>query len=116
MQSYAFRIQKADHVGDLHVHVYFNQRKSRRLLGRYRVPTLEPIFPKEPELNQTEIGALRGWLAQPEQLRRLTGCLKSSVFDMHRVAGLMREMGDVVEGGGETYMAVRIPVSRRIGQ
>ena len=36
MPSYSYHIHKADHVGDLHVHVYYNEGQSRKLLGRYR--------------------------------------------------------------------------------
>jgi hypothetical protein len=96
------------------VHVYYNEGRSRRLLGRYRIPTLEPVFPTEPELNNAEIRALRGWLSHPEQVRKLQDCLQSTVFDLHRVAQLVPDMADVVTDDGDTYIAVRIPVSRRI--
>lgn len=55
--------------------VYFNKGRSRRLLGRYRLPKLEPVFPSERELNQTKIRALREWLAKPE-LQKLETCLR----------------------------------------
>lgn len=66
--------------------------------------------------SSSEITALRQWLAQPEQIRKLQDCLQSTVFDMGRVAGLVPEYGDVVEHDGETYITVRIPVSRRLGE
>lgn len=66
--SYSFHIRKGDHVGDLHVHVYFNKDKSRRLLGKYRLPSLEPLPGSIRELNNAEIELLGGWLAQEPQL------------------------------------------------
>lgn len=116
MPSYSYHIQKADHVGDLHVHVYFNEGRSRKLLGRYRIPSLDPVFPnKEPELNESELKALGQWLAKPDQIRKLQDCLESTVFDIGRVAALVPALGNVVSEQGETYINVRIPVSRRLG-
>lgn len=47
MPSYSFHIRKSDHYSqnrkELHVHVYFNEGHSRKLIGRYRLPTLEPL-------------------------------------------------------------------------
>lgn len=115
MRSYSYHIQKADHVGDLHVHIYFNEGRSRKLLGHYRIPTLEPVFPqKERELNESEMNALRQWLAQPGQVKKLQDCLESTVFDIGRVASLVPAFGNIVTEAGETYINVRIPVSRRL--
>jgi len=71
MASYSFHIRKADYPDqdgnfDLHVHVYKNDYRNRTLLGRYRLPTLEHVFPGEPELKQREIHELAGWLIKPE--------------------------------------------------
>jgi hypothetical protein len=117
--SYSFRIRKADHVeadgqAELHVHVSYNQGQSRRLLGRYRLPTLSPVFPKEPELNQTEMRLLRDWLAQPDQVRKLENCLRDSVFNLHQMGDLAARLGQVVSQEGETFITVRIPVGRRL--
>ncbi len=115
MPSYAYHIHKADHVGDLHVHVYYNEGQSRKLLGRYRIPTLEPVFPhRERELNNSELEALRNWLAQPNQVRKLQSCLESTVFDMARVASMVPQFSNILEEEGEVYINIRIPVSRRI--
>ena len=120
MPSYSFYIRKADHPNpdgttDLHVHVYFNQGHSRRLIGRYRLPSLTPVFLNEPELSGTEIQVLRRWLAQPEQLRKLNSCLRDTVFDIHRLARAIPEFGEVMtDQDGDTYINIRIPVSRRI--
>ena len=116
MPSYSYHIHKADHVGDLHVHVYYNEGQSRKLLGRYRIPTLEPVFPHNaPELNNSELDALRYWLSQPSQVKKLQSCLESTVFDMARVAQMAPQFAQVGEDGGEVYINIRIPVSRRIG-
>jgi hypothetical protein len=122
MPTYHYHIRKADHInatggGDLHVHVYYDQGQSRRLIGRYRIPTLEPVFAnKERELNQSEMRALRQWLAQPEQVKKLQDCLESTVFDLGKVASLVPEFGEVRVESGETYINIRIPVSRRLGE
>jgi hypothetical protein len=119
-RSYSFQIRKADHVTpkippDLHVHVYYNEGRSRKLLGRYRLPTLEPVFSSEPELTHSEITVLREWLAAPEQLRKLKSCLDDTLFDTHKIARLVPQFSEVIAAGGETYINIRVPISRRIG-
>jgi hypothetical protein len=120
MPSYSYHIRKADHIlpdgrADLHVHVYFNEGHSRRLLGRYRIPTLEPVFGRERELNSAEIRALKEWLSQPEQIRKLQNALEDTLFDMNKIARLAPGYSDIVEDDeGETYINIRIPVSRRL--
>ena len=120
MPSYSYHIRKADHItadgkADLHVHVYFNEGHSRKLLGRYRIPSLEPIFPREPELNQSEIRALKEWLSQREQMRKLQDALEDTLFDMDKIARLVPAFSNIIEDeDGDTYINVRIPVSRRL--
>lgn len=121
MPSYSFHFRKADHIrpdgtADLHVHVYFNEGHSRRPLGRYRIPTLEPVFQGERELDNTEIRALKEWLSQPEQLRKLNTALADTLFDMDKVARLVPTFATVVKDDvdGDTYLNVRIPVTRRL--
>lgn len=120
MDSLSFQIRKADHPNpnstyDLHVHVYMNAyRRGRRLLGRYRLPTLEPVFPRERELTSIEIEELAGWLRQPAQIRKLQNCLDDTVFDMHKVAKISPRFGQIIPEGGETYINIRIPISKRI--
>jgi len=121
MPAYHFQIRKADHQNldgtwDLHVHVYLGTKRGRKPLGRYRLPTLEPIFPREPELNHPEIDALRRWLSQPEQLRKLNNCLEDTIFNLDKVAEQIPAFGEIMTAGGETYINIRIPISRRIGQ
>jgi len=77
------------------VHIYYNEGKSRRLLGRYRIPSLEPVFPREPELSRTEERLLRGWLSQPEQVRKLQRCLEDTLFDMHKLADIAPRFADI---------------------
>jgi hypothetical protein len=117
-KSYSFHIHKDDHYTDgrrpdLHVHVYFNEGRSRRLLGRYRLPFLEPIF-DAPELNNKEMEFMREWLSDPRQQRKLQDALESTLFDMHKVAARCSEFSKIVEEEGETYLNIRIPVSRRL--
>lgn len=118
MPSYTFHIQKADHYNangtiDLHVHVYFND-KGHNKLGRYRLPTLEPVFPNEPELRNSEIKALRDWLGEDEQIRKLTAFLKATLFDLHKMARLVPAFSEVMREDGNTYINIRIPVTERI--
>src|SRR2546428_9363898 len=119
MPVYTFKFQKADHISangraDLHVHVYYSKGHSRKLIGRYRIPGLDPVFRGEQELNQQEREALGRWLSQPEQIRKLEGCLRDTLFDINRVASAAIREGDVVAEQGETFVVVRIPVSRRL--
>src|SRR6202035_3009002 len=100
MPSYSYNVRKADHAKpdgrfDLHVHVYKNEYRRRRLLGRYRLPGLEPIFPGEPELNERETKDLVSWLAQPEAMRKLNDCLKDTLFDTHKLAQIAPRFGNI---------------------
>jgi hypothetical protein len=100
----------------LHAHVFYNKGRSRKLLGRYRLPTLEPIFPGEPELNNSEVAAFRQWLAAPQQMQKLNDCLGSTLFDTHKLAHFVPEFAEVeTADDGETYINIRVPISRRIG-
>jgi hypothetical protein len=119
--SYSAQIRKADHIGpdgkpDLHVHVYYNEGASRKLLGRYRLPTLEPVFDhKERELTRREIEFVKEWLAQPEQQKKLQGFLEETLFNMHKIERLVPRYGEIMtEANGETYITIRVPVSERI--
>lgn len=119
--SYSAKIKKSEHIepngkADLHVHVFFNQGQSRRPLGRYRLPTLEPVFPsKERELSGREIKFLKDWLAEPEQLKKLQKFLDETIFDMHKIGKLAYRFGEILtEVDGETYITIRVPVSQRI--
>lgn len=119
MASYSFQIRKADHADsqgnfDLHVHVYKNEFRQRRLLGRYRLPSLEPVFPGERELNAREIKELAGWLAYPEQLRKLQGFLDETLFNLHKLVKMAPQYGEIVPENGVTYINIRIPIAKRI--
>ena len=115
MPSYTFHIHKTDHVGDLHVHVFYNENQTRKLLGRYRIPSLEPVFPhRERELNATELDALKEWLTQPSQVKKLQSCLESTVFDMARVVSMAPQFSNIIADEGEVYINIRVPVSRRM--
>lgn len=119
MASYSFHIRKADHCDangnyDLHVHVYKNEFRRRKLLGRYRLPTLEPVFPNEPELSQSEINELAGWLVLPDQLKKLQAFLEQTLFNIHQLARISLRYGNIVPENGITYISIRIPISKRI--
>lgn len=119
MASYSFHIRKSDHPDasgnfDLHVHVYKNEHRSRKLLGRYRLPTLEPIFPGEPELSQRENRELASWLAEPMQLSKLQAFLRETLFNLHKMAKIAAKYGEIIPEKGETYISIRIPISKRI--
>ena len=120
-KSYSAHIQKADHVDkdgkhDLHVHLFYNEGKSRKLLGRYRIPTLEPIFShRERELTLREVEFLRDWLAEPQQVKKLEGFLRETLFDMHKLGRLAHKYSEILtDKDGETYVCIRVPVSKRI--
>jgi len=119
MASYSFHIRKSDHQDthgnfDLHVHIYKNEFRKRKLLGRYRLPGLEPVFPSEPELNQTQIRELAGWLNEPQQIRKLQNCLEDTVFNIHELARVSTVFGNIEPDRGQTYINIRIPIAERI--
>lgn len=121
MPAYIFKIRKADHPNpdgswDLHVHVYHTYKFGRKLVGRYRLPTLEPIFTNEPVLNQTEIQELRKFLQQPEIVKKLNNCLKDTIFNLHELTKQIPAFGEIMTEEGETYINIRIPISRRLGE
>jgi len=119
--SYSAQIRKSDHVTtsgkhDLHVHIYYNEGASRKLLGRYRLPTLEPVFGgSEPELTKREIQFLKDWLAEPKQQKKLQDFLEETLFDMHKIGELTKRYGQIItDVSGDTYITIRVPVSKRI--
>jgi len=119
MPKYTFEIRKADHInaiggGDLHIHVYFSEGKGRHALGRYRLPSLVPVFPKERRLNQAEINLINDWLAQPPQIEKLKHCLKDTVFNLHEITGNIPKHGNIITEGGETFIVIKIPVTNRL--
>ena len=85
-------------------------------MGRYRLPTLEPVFPqKERELNNREIEFIKSWLAKPEQQKKLQNFLEETLFDMHKVGELAKHYGEIItDKKGDTYITIRVPVSERI--
>ena len=113
-QSYSFKIHKGDHVGDLHVHAYYNEGNSRKLLGKYRLPSLQPLQGSQRELNNSELQLLKDWLAKEKQIKKLQDCLKSTVFSLHEIAQAAPQFADIVSESGETYINIRIPVSKRL--
>lgn len=123
MPTYRFEIQKGDHYNshtqkaDLHVHVYYNQGQSRKLLGRYRIPSLEPVFASGAhELNGSETKAIRDWLSEPKQIKKLQDFLSETLFDLHKALIANPSFGEIVtDDGGRTSIVVRIPVSERFG-
>jgi len=107
-------IRGAGESTDLHVHVYYNKgRRGGRLLGRYRIPGLEPIF-EAPELNSAGRDELLAWLRLPEQHKKLETALRGTLFDLDRVASAATQLGEVQSDEGETVIVVRIPVSHPI--
>jgi len=121
VRSYSFHIRKADHQNtdgtfDLHVHVYFNDARRRNIVGRYRLPSLEPVFASGPGMDESIRKALKEWLGQPDQLRKLESFLKETLFDLHRLARHVPEFGGLAtDDEGDTYINIRIPVSRPFG-
>lgn len=113
---------KGDHIAsgpdkrpDLHVHIYHNKAGGKsRCLGKYRLPGLEPLPGTTHHLTDSEVDNLAGWLRKPQQLHKLNDCLKSTIFDSHRLAENFGPLGEVVEAGGQTYINIRIPISRSI--
>jgi hypothetical protein len=118
MAKYHFNIRKADHQNsngswDLHVHIYYSEKGRAKLLGRYRLPTLEPIYTGR-ELNGIEINMLKDWLAKEEQLKKLKNCLKDTIFNLHEIAQQIPKFSSIITEEGETYITVKIPVSKRL--
>jgi hypothetical protein len=70
-------------------------------------------------LNRAEIIALKEWLGQPEQLRKLENMLNDTVFDLNRVGRLIfnreiRRRMDIIQDKSDTYLIIKIPVDRRL--
>lgn len=104
---------RPDGTFDLHVHVYKNEYKNRRLLGRYRLPGLQPVFASEPELNERETRELLEWLAAPAIMKKLNSCLRDTLFDIHKLVVAASRFGEISSDGGETYINIRIPISKK---
>lgn len=70
-------------------------------------------------MNRAEIIALKEWLGQPEQLRKLENMLNDTVFDLNRVGRLIfnreiRRRMDIIQDKSDTYLIIKIPVDRRL--
>lgn len=120
-KSYTAHIRKADHMNsdgkiDLHVHLNYNDKKSRQTLGRYRLPGLEPVFPNnEPQLTKRERDFLKDWLGQEKQQKKLQKFLEETLFDMHKIEPFFKKYSEIItDKKGDTFINVRIPVSKRI--
>lgn len=81
-------------------------------MGRYRLPELEPVFHREPKLNQAEIKEIKEWLTQPSIIKKLNDFLKETLFDIHKIA----KFGEVrTDKEGKTCIVITIPVTKRLG-
>jgi len=114
MPSYSFKIQKADHPGDLHVHVYYNEGKSRELRGKYSMIKLKPLPGSEYQLSNKEKEILRDWLSEPRQKKKLQDCLESTVFNTHEIISELIKNGKITGRKGKTFITVNIPIGGRI--
>ncbi len=114
MSSYSFKIQKVDHPGDLHVHVYYNEGKSRKLLGKYSMIKLKPLPGSKYQLSNKEKEILRSWLSKPEQIKKLQDCLKSTVFNTHEVISELMKHGQIINKKGGTFITINIPIGERL--
>jgi len=119
VSKYNFKIIKGDHPGDLHVHAYFNKSGAPfgKLLGKFRIPSLEPLSGVKHVLTHSEIKFLKLWLNESEQVKKLQDCLESTMFSSHDIAKrVMRKVGEgnIIREGGETFVTVKIPVIDRL--
>jgi hypothetical protein len=116
MSKYSFEIHKGDHLGDLHVHVFYSEgRQWRKLLGKFRIPGLEPLPGTVNRLTNEETRVLNKWLSNEKQLNKLQDCLKSTVFSSDRLLSEVMNKGEVtLTDSGETYIMVKIPISKRL--
>jgi len=114
MSSYSFKIQKADHVGDLHVHVYYNEGKNRKPLGKYSMIKLKPLPGSKYQLSNKEKEILRSWLSNPQQKKKLQDCLESTVFNMHEIISELMKQGQITNQRGRTFITINIPIGERL--
>lgn len=119
MKNYLFKIYKGDHPGDLHVHVYFSERfpYGLKLLGKFRIPSLEPLPGTKYSLNMKEVDALRNWLNDEKQIRKLQDCLESTMFNSDElIKSIMNKIreGVIIKEKGETFITIKIPVIDRL--
>lgn len=114
MSSYSFKIQKADHIGDLHVHIFYNNGKKRELLGKYSMVKLKPLSGTKHQLSNQEKKTLRCWLSNPKQVKKLQDCLEATVFNMHEIISESIKSSQITSREGKTFITVNIPVGGRV--
>ena len=114
MSSYSFKIQKADHPGDLHVHVYYNEGKHRKPLGKYSMIKLKPLPGSKYQLSNKEKEILKSWLSDPQQKKKLQDCLESTVFNTNEIISELMRNGQITNKKGKTFITVNIPVGGRV--
>lgn len=117
MPSYSAHIRLGDHPGDLHLHFYYNKKNSRKLIGKYRIPSLTSLPGTEHDLNNNEIEFLNEWLIQKKQINKLQQALEETLFNMDEVGKKVIENikeGTVEKRKGTTFVTVRFPVIKRL--
>lgn len=117
MPTYSAKIYLGDHPGDLHLHLFLNVKNSRKLLGKFKIPSLEQLPGDKHDLTNKEYTFIANWLKQPQQERKLTKALELTLFNLHDVAGRVAEnlsKGSVQNKKGKTFITVSIPIIDRL--
>ncbi len=89
-----------DHAGDLHLHLFYNMRYSRKLIGKFRIPSLESLPGINHNLTNKEYFFIDKWL-----------------FNSHQLGEKILEnikKGTIEKREGETFITIRIPVVERL--
>jgi len=117
MPSYSAKIMLGDHPGDLHLHLFYNIRYSRKPIGKFRIPSLEPLPGINHNLTNKEYEFIKKWLNEEQQKIKLQHALKMTLFNSHQLGAKILEnikKGTIEKREGETFITIRIPVVERL--
>lgn len=102
-----------DHPGRLHIHFFRNMRKSRKLIGKYEIPSLEPLPGKYPPLSNREHKFIEETLGTKEFRNKLQNALNETMFSIHKLAERAAKnipLGEITRKGGKTFITIHIPI------
>jgi len=113
MISYSIKIIPGDHPGRLHIHFSKNKGKSRELLGRYEIPSLEPLPGSHHKLSNQEHKYIEETLSNDLFKTKIQNALKETMFSLNKLAERAAQnahLGEITKKGGKTFITIHIPI------
>ena len=117
MVNYRVEIQKCDHIGDLHIHFYKDIKKKRMLIGKYSLPSMEPLQNTNHELSKTERKFIQETLTEKKFRNKLQKALEETFFNLHKMSEAIISNisnGEIKIEKGKTKICVSITLGEEL--